>query len=169
MSSDPHSKKPLLLVDVDGVISLFGFNPSRPPSGRWQTVDGVAHFLSGTAGAHLRRLWEVYEPAWCTGWEEKADEYLPHALGLERRFPHLSFASAVPTVAGHWKLEAIDRYAGENRALAWIDDAHEERCHAWAAARPGPTLLIGTDPATGLTDAHVSRLLDWASALDGDD
>ena len=74
-----------------------------------------------------------------------------------------------PTVAGHWKLDAIDRYAGDGRALAWIDDAHEERCHAWAAARPGPTLLIGTDPATGLTDAHVSRLLDWASALDGDD
>jgi len=169
MSSEPDSEKPLLLVDVDGVISLFGFDPSRPPSGHWRTVDGVAHYLSGTAGAHLRRLWEAFELAWCTGWEEKADEYLPHALGLGRRFPHLSFAEAAPTAAGHWKLDAINRYAGEDRPLAWIDDAHEERCNAWAAARPGPTLLVRTDPATGLTDAHVSRLLAWASALDGDD
>lgn len=169
MSSKPEPERPLLLVDVDGVISLFGFDPAQPPSGHWQMVDGIAHFLSGTAGAHLRRCSDAFELAWCTGWEEKADEYLPHALGFEHRFPHLSFGGAMPTFAGHWKLDAIDRYAGQDRPLAWIDDAHEERCRAWAEARPGPTLLISTDPATGLTEAQVCRLLEWASALDGDD
>src|SRR5579863_851066 len=110
---------PLLLVDVDGVISLFGFDLAEPPSGTWHSVDGIAHFLSGTAGAQLRQLSEKFELAWCTGWEERANEYLPHALGLEQRFPHLSFADATPTVEGHWKLAAIDRYAGAHRALAW--------------------------------------------------
>jgi hypothetical protein len=125
-------------------------------------VDGVAHFLSGTAGAHLRRLSGAFELVWCTGWEDKANEYLPHALGLERHLPHLSFADATPSIDGHWKLAAIDCYAGSERPLAWVDDAHEERCRAWAQARPGPTLLTTTDPATGLTDAHSEQLLEWA-------
>ena len=156
--------RPLLLIDVDGVISLFGFDPARPPAGRFQIVDGIAHFLSASAGGHLRRLCEAFDPVWCTGWEEKANEYLPHALELPGPFPHLSFAGAAPTLAGHWKLAAIDSYSGPDRPLAWIDDAHDERCVAWAAARRAPTLLVGTDPATGLTDEHVVQLLKWVQA-----
>jgi HAD domain in Swiss Army Knife RNA repair proteins len=156
-------QRPLLLVDVDGVISLFGFDPASPPQGTWQIVDGIAHLLSATAGAHLRRLAGDFELAWCTGWEEKADEYLPHALELKERFPYVSFTDAVPTVDGHWKLEAIDRYAGAERPVAWIDDAHDERCRVWAEERPGPTLLITTDPARGLTEEHVEQLLGWAA------
>ena len=75
-------KRPLLLVDVDGVISLFGFDPAQPPAGKFQIVDGIAYFLSAEAAEHLLALSEIFEPAWCTGWEEKANEYLPHALGL---------------------------------------------------------------------------------------
>jgi hypothetical protein len=163
--------RPLLLIDVDGVISLFGFDPARRPAGRFEVVDGIAHFLSATAGEHLRRLCEAFEPAWCTGWEEKANEYLPRALGLPGRFPHLSFAGATPHVHGHWKLRAIDSYAGPDRPVAWIDDAHDLRCEVWASTRPGPTLLITTDPATGLTGDHVERLLDWALQMElpGDD
>ena len=47
--------RPLLLIDVDGVISLFGFDPGRRPAGRFEMVDGIAHFLLATAGQHLRR------------------------------------------------------------------------------------------------------------------
>jgi hypothetical protein len=151
------------LVDVDGVISLFGFDLDEPPAGQWRMVDGIAHFLSASAGDHLRRLSEAFELAWCTGWEEKANEYLPHALGLGQPLPCLSFADATPILEGHWKLHAIDGYVGTDRPVAWIDDAHEERCRAWAAARPGPTLLITTDPATGLSAEHVEWLLEWAA------
>ena len=159
--------RPLLLIDVDGVISLFGFDPASPPAGRFLTVDGIAHFLSATAGEHLRRLCLAFEPAWCTGWEEKANEYLPHALGLPGPFPYLSFAAATPQAAGHWKLDAIDRYAGRDRPVAWIDDAHDERCEAWAAQRPAPTLLVSTNAATGLTEEHVFGLLKWAEEQAG--
>ena len=72
----------MLLVDVDGVISLFGFTPDERPVGAFLTVDGVLHYLSGDAGEHLRRLSAHYELVWCTGWEERANEYLPRALGL---------------------------------------------------------------------------------------
>lgn len=158
--------KPLLLVDVDGVISLFGFPAHAHPAGRFEMVDGIAHFISASAGEHLRRLADVFEPVWCTGWEEKANDYLPHALGLDGPWPHLSFERAAGpghSTQGHWKLDAIDAYAGA-RALAWVDDMHGESCEAWATARPAPTILVTTEPAVGMTDQHVERLLGWAAA-----
>src|ERR1017187_5825874 len=103
--------RPLLLIDVDGVISLFGFDPVRLPAGRFEFVDGIAHFLSATAGQHLRALADDFELVWCTGWEEKADEYLPLALGLPAGLPHLSFERNPGRANTHWKLDAIDAFA----------------------------------------------------------
>ena len=157
--------RPLLLIDVDGVISLFGFDHTAPPTGRYQLVDGIAHFLSGTAGEHLRRLEQAFELAWCTGWEEKANDYLPLALGLDGPLPHVEFEHDGRPPHAHWKLGAIDRHVDPSRPAAWIDDALDERCHEWAAARPGPTLLVTTDPAVGITDREVEQLLAWAAGL----
>jgi hypothetical protein len=156
--------RPLLLIDVDGVISLFGFDPARPPAGRFEFVDGIAHFLSASAGEHLRTLSSDFELVWCTGWEEKANEYLPLALGLPAELPHLTFDGTVAPGSAHWKLAAIEAYGGPHRPLAWVDDALDERCTAWAAARQGPTLLLTTAPAVGLTEYHVAELVAWARA-----
>jgi len=154
-------KKPLLLIDIDGVISLFGFDPAQPPEGRFEMVDGIAHFLSSAAGEHLRELSVAYECIWCSGWEEKANEYLPRALSLPGPLPHLTFSRS-QLGTDHWKLPAIDAYAGRSRPLAWVDDDHDDRCAAWAAERAGPTLLIRTDPAVGLTAEQVAELVRWA-------
>jgi len=71
------------------------------------------------------------------------------AAVLRARLPHLSFDRDVGGRTrhnrAHWKLEAIDTYAGA-RPLAWIDDAHDDACRAWALARPAPTLLVATEP-----------------------
>jgi Swiss Army Knife RNA repair-like protein len=154
--------KPLLFVDIDGVISLFGFEPTARPAGVWLNVDGVPHLISATAREHLLALAHMYEIVWCSGWEEKADEHLVPALCLPARPPFLTF-SAVPGTA-HWKLDAVGRHAGD-RPAAWIDDAFDESCHAWAAARRAPTLLVPTDPAVGLAGAQVARLEAWARGL----
>ena len=66
--------RPMLLLDVDGVISLFGFDHNHPPPGRYVLVDGIMHFLSATATALIAELAEAFELIWCSGWEEKADE-----------------------------------------------------------------------------------------------
>jgi hypothetical protein len=157
--------KPVLFVDVDGVISLWGFNSNDRPRGTFHNVDGVVHFLSADAGNHLLGLRDRFELVWCTGWEEKADDHLPHALGLPRGLPFLSFAGNPGRGHGHWKLGAIEAYAGRRRALAWIDDAHDDACHAWAAARGAPTLLVATTPAIGLSTGHVDVLNAWAHEL----
>jgi hypothetical protein len=160
-----RTERPLLLIDVDGVISLFGFDPTRPPPGRFEMVDGIAHFLSAAAGECLRALADDFELAWCTGWEEKANDYLPLALGLPGPLPYLIFDRAPGRSGAHWKLAAIDGFAGPERPLAWIDDVLDHRCEAWASARPGPTLLVVTEPRAGLTAEHLARLRAWASAL----
>jgi hypothetical protein len=155
------SSKPLLFVDIDGVVSLWGFAMDEwPNEGAWHHIDGMSHFLSARAARHLQALCERFDPVWCSGWEEKADEYLPHLLGLPR-FPHLSFQRNPGRELTHWKLDAIDTYA-ENRSLAWIDDAFNDACFAWAARRPAPTLLVETQPATGLDDAAAAKLEAWA-------
>jgi hypothetical protein len=75
----------------------------------------------------------------------------------------LGGSGAQRTTRGHWKLDAIDAYAGA-RALAWIDDCLDEACSAWAAARAAPTLLVRTDAAIGITATHVAELTRWATA-----
>lgn len=158
--------KPVLLVDVDGVISLWGWASDERPEGTWHNVEGIGHFLSSTAAQHLHRLAEWFDPVWCTGWEERAAEHLPVLIGAPR-LPHLSFeriGPAHPRGNTHWKLAAIDAHAGD-RPVAWIDDALDEACETWAAARAAPTLLVHTRPAVGLTAEHVEGLAAWATRL----
>ena len=156
-----NSHKPLLLVDIDGVISLFGGAQLATKEGSFHSIDGMFHFLSGTAAAHLLDLGGQFELVWCSGWEEKANEHLPHLLGLPPALPYLSFERAVGRANAHWKLAAIDAYAGE-RPLAWIDDALNPACHEWAAARKAPTLLVETEPEHGLTEREAELLRAWA-------
>jgi hypothetical protein len=155
---------PILLVDVDGVLSLFGFDHVAPPPGFPTLVDGTPHWLSSDAALHLARLAGTFRCVWCTGWEERAEEHLPRLLGLPGGWPHLSFRSRAEDLA-HWKLAGIDAHVGASAAVAWIDDAHDDACRLWAAERAGPTLLISTEPAVGLTAEHVALLESWAAAL----
>jgi hypothetical protein len=153
------------MIDVDGVISLFGFDQTGPPEGRFVVVDGNPHLISARAGERLGRLAEVFDCVWCTGWEERAEEHLPRLLGLPGGWPHLTFPPAEGEPARHWKLGAIESWAGPDTPLAWIDDAFDASCEAWAAARAAPTLLVPTEPATGLAEEHVTVLESWARRL----
>jgi hypothetical protein len=152
----------LLLVDIDGVISLFAFGAETKPEGSFHSIDGIPHFLSFVAAGHLLALASVFDLVWASGWEEKANEYLPHLLGLPA-LPYLSFERSPGRANAHWKLDAIDAHAGV-RPLAWIDDAFNEACHEWARARPAPTLLVNTAPASGLTEAEHAELLAFSDA-----
>lgn len=155
----------MLFVDIDGVVSLWGFDSNARPAGAFHNVDGVMHFLSSDAGNHLLDLHDRFELVWCSGWEEKANEHLPYALSLPHGLPFLSFERDPGRGHGHWKLAAIEAYAGPDHPLAWIDDAHDAACHAWAAARAAPTLLVATTPTAGLRAEHVAELDAWARAL----
>ena len=155
---------PILAVDVDGVISIFGFD-ERPPASaaRFELVDGVVHCISLTAGPRLLRLAERFELIWATGWEEKANFYLPTMLGLPE-LPHLTFDGTARFGSAHWKLGPLEEHC-RGRALAWLDDNLDQSCYEWARARPEPTLLVPTEPALGLQEAETEALLAWAGGL----
>ena len=168
------AEKPLLLVDIDGVISLFGA-PSAGAGGRrapdgsavegsLHSIEGIPHFLSSTAAAHLLALAPLFEVVWASGWEEKANEHLPHLLGLPEPLPFLRFSRSPGRSNAHWKLESIEAYACA-RPLAWIDDAFNPACHEWAQARPAATLLVQTAPEHGLTSQEAGLLASWAEQL----
>jgi hypothetical protein len=157
-------ERPILALDVDGVISLFGFEDDLDQApGHFHLIDGMAHCIPDGIADRLERLATHYELVWATGWEDRANDRLPEVLGLPGELPFLTFDGNARFGSAHWKIGAINRYAGE-RPLAWVDDCLDETCYAWAAERSAPTLLVPTAPDRGLTEAQVEALVSWVQA-----
>ena len=164
-AQDMADQRPILALDVDGTLSLFGFGGDLDEApGRFHLIDGVAHCIPDEAGGRLARLAERFELVWATGWEDRANDTLPVILGLPAKLPFLTFDGRARFGTAHWKVEAIDEYAGD-RPLAWVDDCLDESCHSWAAERQAPTLLVPCESDRGLEEAHVEALLAWAAEL----
>jgi hypothetical protein len=156
--------RPILAVDVDGVISLFGFDDPPPKEeAKFELVDGMVHCISLAAGKRLLTLGKHYDLVWATGWEAKANDYLPNILGLPE-LPHLTFDGAARFGSAHWKLGPLDKY-GKGRPMAWIDDSFDESCYEWARGRDEPTLLVPTEPQLGLEEVQVEALIAWADGV----
>jgi hypothetical protein len=94
-------EKPLLAIDIDGVISLFGFEEGEQPAGEFHLVDGLPHYLSRDAGERLKRVLKTYEGVWASGWEDRANDNLPSILGLPE-LPYLSFDGRARFGTAHW-------------------------------------------------------------------
>jgi hypothetical protein len=161
------SGKPILAVDIDGVISLFGFEQPQSPAelradevpGEYHLIDGMLHCISLPTGDRLNRLAESYELVWASGWEDRANDHLPMILGVPK-LHYLTFDGRARFGTAHWKLDALDEYA-RDRPLAWIDDSLDPSCYEWAEARKAPTLLVPTESSVGLEEAHVEALEAW--------
>ncbi len=162
----PGDSRPLLLVDVDGVLALFNLQGAAP-TGVWHMIEGFPYYLSSGTAALLHEAAEHFELVWCTGWEDRANDHLPRLLGTPGPLPVITFARNPGRGNAHWKLTEIDAYA-QGRPLAWIDDALDERCTSWAQSRNAevaPTLLIQTEPHLGFDRPHLDELIAWAAAL----
>jgi hypothetical protein len=161
------ARRPILAVDVDGVISLFGFD--EPPDrsvARIELIDGMVHCISVAAGERLRRLADDYDLVWATGWEDRANDHLPSLLGIPE-LPVITFDGTAVFGTAHWKLGPLEAY-GRGRPLAWVDDSFDESCYAWAREREEgglPTLLVPTESALGLEEAQAEALTTWARGL----
>ena len=167
-----HSRvadRPLLLLDIDGVISLFGFDRADPPPGVPALIEGVPHRLSPDA-ASARSAARRRRSSACGARAGRTAPTmnLPH---LRRRcprgWPHIEFGQGVARDGRHWKLDAIDAFAGPERAR-WRGSTTvtTSACAHWLAdAPPGRRLLVAHRPARpGLLDEHVEQLEAWAAS-----
>jgi hypothetical protein len=160
--------KPLLLVDVDGVLSLFT-EPGQPAPIRQDThfhnEHGMGHLIALENCARLLELKGAYDLVWATGWEEKANDELLRIVGLPERLPVISFDKGKGKYdhQAHWKLGAIEAFI-RDRPTAWIDDALDEACFEWAQERAHPTLLVKVESSVGLDDAALTTLTSWTAA-----
>lgn len=157
-------RRPVLAVDVDGVVSLFDFDePPESTKTCFELIDGVVHCISLSSGDRLRELGRHYDLVWASGWEDRTRR-LGGLLDLPE-LPYLTFDGSARFGSANWKIRPLERYAA-GRSLAWIDDSFDEECYQWARGRTEPTLLIAADPQLGLQEAHLEALVGWARSLE---
>jgi hypothetical protein len=150
--------KPLLLLDVDGVLAPLLTGGTVPDGFAEHTVMGDRLLLSQLHGEWLVALSDDFELVWATSWEDDAQAIAP-LLGLPTNMPVIRLGDVEQP--GTWKLAAIARYVGD-RPLAWVDDDLGEDAFEWAGARSAPTLLLRADPRIGLLPSHIDQLVRFA-------
>ena len=183
--------KPVLMLDVDGVIAPFGLGGECPENHYEQRFGfgDMTVFLANDLANRIRRLQRCCDLMWATAWEERANEMLLPHLGLQDELPLIEFDHRLeneglgPEVVGAhrrlkeitfdpgvltWKLPWIKQWAEMNpdRPFVWIDDEIEKDAFEWADAREVPTKFICTDPRVGMTEGHANVIELWAIDLD---
>ena len=187
------SNKPLILVDIDGVLNAFNawnaVDDDRYPRGyRWEAPkQGFAHRMAEghsllvphTAHDHLTTLAALGEPVWATMWQNKAAAFARAAfLDFAADWDFIDFHAHRPAdddrIWGRWgagvgsyKAPGIAATAGD-RPMVWIDDDLQVENHMWAQARNEagiPTLLVQPDPRVGLLPEHVTEIVNWVATL----
>jgi hypothetical protein len=155
-------RRPILLVDVDGVLNPWLAEGCPPGFGVYDFFPGERVLLSPGHGELLLSLAQAYELMWATAWEHRANRLICPVLSLPE-LPVIEFPLSGRDLFFR-KLPAVIDAVG-NRPCAWIDDEHRPDHYTWAESRGVPTLIIDIDPAEGLTGDVVARLAEWAAAL----
>ncbi|MFB6885811.1 hypothetical protein ACFCY8_33825 [Streptomyces noursei] len=174
--------KPLLLLDVDGVLNPLRVRPGQEPDGfrrhfmrprAW--IDQHPHLLESDVPDlpvwlhpdHGEELLDLpYDLVWATTWENDANHFIGPAIGLPS-LPVITWTAphAYPADGTYFKTADIVRYAA-GRPFAWVDDQLGQADRDYVARHhPGPALLYDTDDATGLDLDDFEALAQWTDTI----
>jgi hypothetical protein len=162
--SGNQDSRPILLVDVDGVLNPWEAEFCPHGYAEFEFFPGERVLLCPDHGELLKSLADSYELVWATAWEHNANRLICPVLGLPE-LPVVEFPLSGRDLYFR-KLPAVIEVVGD-RPCAWIDDVHLPDHHEWARERGVPTLIVDIDPAEGFTTAVAEQLARWAAALAG--
>lgn len=170
--SCPGRKRPLVLLDVDGVLNAF----TAEDRDGWEEHEvrpaGIPYrvYVDPAIGKALLALAEETgaQLAWATRWEEHASEHIAPLLGL----PPLECVPVAPEGEGYFetgwmagrKADAVVRWAA-GRPWAWFDDEPAELERAGHLA-DGEHLCVPVDDQEGLGEGHVETARRWLAGLE---
>jgi HAD domain in Swiss Army Knife RNA repair proteins len=151
--------RPVLLLDVDGVLNPYGTPQCPPGFTEHDLFPGEEPVrLCPTHGEWITELRQVFDVVWATSWNDEANRLLAPLLRIGVlpvvTMPQIPFQPRD-------KVHAIAHFVGQRPAV-WIDDLHAPEAWTWSTTRQQPTLLIPITPATGLTREAVDQALTGA-------
>jgi len=160
--------RPLILVDVDGVLNVAASAKVRKRlvyHDGWvqRKVDagGLTFRLcvNPVFGGWLRKLAADTgaELAWGTTWEEYANPYVGPLVGL----PPLPYA---PVRDGAHKADGIVPWT-QGRPFVWFDDEPDAVKVTARLAGAQAHLVVAVNESVGLTEDHIAQAREWLLAL----
>lgn len=167
----PDDGRPLLLLDVDGVINIFNGSQNQTRYVKHQ-VGPYPIKIRRALPDWLLTLVDHFVPVWCTMWDDEANTELCPLLEWPS-LPYIPCRDDQVSVVEwngmylHTKVGSITDHV-EDRAFAWVDDEIGKNDLKWATVRSdevAPTLLIKTDDRVGLELHHVTKLIGWANLI----
>ncbi|MER7063978.1 HAD domain-containing protein [Streptomyces albidoflavus] len=164
------SDRPLILLDVDGVLNAF-----RRPGPEWQRFRrmGFHLWLNPAHGPSLLKLAAELdcELVWATTWEHNANTEIAPLVGLpELPVIEVGRPRQLPDANVLWKTPAVADYVN-GRPFLWFDDDVDENDRAYLAAHDNVAefLLIVTNGDDGLTTDHLEQARAWLSQREASD
>lgn len=149
------AKKPVLLLDVDGVLNIFG---EAYAAREVRLDDGHAFYPSPFTRPFMRQAWREFDVIWCTAWRASANAIARWA-NLGRR-PWIEIPQSA--FDGDWKLAGVVRRLGRTtRRLVWLEDGISEEAYGWIS-EDHRRIYAGTDPREGVTPEIFLRIRRFA-------
>lgn len=129
MTNNNYNPKPLILLDIDGVIN--DLNALYGHSRDWAIHEIVSHghtvYIPDYMGWLVRKLTQVGDVHWCTTWRKRANDEIAEHLGIDT-LPVVDDGTSSRFV--DWKAAAAFELAAtalaDGRRVIWIEDFYNE-------------------------------------------
>lgn len=148
--------KPILLLDVDGVINVPRKRYTRPtyvyPKIENQTFK-LRFWPTTRTARFMRFVWEHFDVRWLTAWGNADVIAKRYGLCQRREIDYRRYGSKARGAAA-----ALRDYKGP---VFWIEDGIDDEAKALVAQK-GWTYLH-CDPWVGVTGAHMKTLRDFVN------
>lgn len=158
--------KPVLFLDIDGVLNIAGWKPERPVCD-WDDLEfhevpnysqgyRFPMYLSPEMGAQLASL--DVEIRWLTTWANDA-----HAVGKLVGLPDNLPVAATPPPLGvrNWKLQAVREFVEDEPGVPFIwldDDAITEAADKFLESCGVPHLAVKVDENKGIEKTTIESI-----------